>query len=553
MTAGILALTLSAALPGSLLTARAGQETEEDRTESFSEVLLPAEEGLLRIGLADPVSTMDIHKTTEDYLVPLNIYERLFDIRVNEDGTTEVTNGLAEAYTVSEDGLTYHFTLRSDACFSDGSSVKASDVAFSFARMLSLPGSVQTDFADMILGAGKVMSGKEEMPEGLRVLDDTNLEITLDEPFAGYIHLLAAPSCSILSEAFTLEAGTRYGSSCQDTMGSGPYMVTEYTKECITLEKNPYYHCHDQEVLSVSKAEILTLQPALMDQTFADGGLDILDTNFINPDVVKKYVESEKWSSRLVSRSRVEIQYLMLNMEEGVLKNPRIRKAIQMAIDREEILDELYDQSGRLVDGIYPRGLIGYCEDNQGWLQYDPEEAKRIISDIPGAGEIRLELAANSENNTRKLAMLELIRQDLSDAGLNVSIVSYDADSFLHLRKAGKLMAYTGDWSADYNDPDNFIYTFFGSRQKTLQRSSNFANEEIIGRISKARTLQDVNARAQEYAELEKILVRDHAVWVPLFSTNHLFVLGERVESFSPFWAGWSSMYLKDVTLKKGQ
>lgn len=105
MTAGILALTLSAALPGSLLTARAGQETEEDRTESFSEVLLPAEEGLLRIGLADPVSTMDIHKTTEDYLVPLNIYERLFDIRVNEDGTTEVTNGLAEAYTVSEDGL----------------------------------------------------------------------------------------------------------------------------------------------------------------------------------------------------------------------------------------------------------------------------------------------------------------------------------------------------------------------------------------------------------------------------------------------------------------
>ena len=330
-------------------------------------------------------------------------------------------------------------------------------------------------------------------------------------------------------------------------------MVTEYTKECITLEKNPYYHCHDQEVLSVSKAEILTLQPALMDQTFADGGLDILDTNFINPDVVKKYVESEKWSSRLVSRSRVEIQYLMLNLEEGVLKNPRIRKAIQMAIDREEILDELYDQSGRLVDGIYPRGLIGYCEDNQGWLQYDPEEAKRIISDIPGAGEIRLELAANSENNTRKLAMLELIRQDLSDAGLNVSIVSYDADSFLHLRKAGKLMAYTGDWSADYNDPDNFIYTFFGSRQKTLQRSSNFANEEIIGRISKARTLQDVNARAQEYAELEKILVRDHAVWVPLFSTNHLFVLGERVESFSPFWAGWSSMYLKDVTLKKGQ
>ncbi len=146
--------------------------------------------------------------------------------------------------------------------------------------------------------------------------------------------------------------------------------------------------------------------------------------------------------------------------------------------------------------------------------------------------------------------MLEMIADDLSAIGLDVSVVSYDDDSRMYLRKAGRLMAYSGEWSADFNDPDNFIYTFFGSRAKTLDRSGNYSNEEVIGRIAAARTIQDQEERLAEYAELEKILIRDEAVWVPLFSTEHLFILGDRVEGFTPFWAGWGSLYLKDIILK---
>ena len=138
----------------------------------------------------------------------------------------------------------------------------------------------------------------------------------------------------------------------------------------------------------------------------------------------------------------------------------------------------------------------------------------------------------------------------ITAAGLNVAVVSYDEDSRFYLRKEGLLMAYTGEWSADFNDPDNFIYTFFGSRAKSLYRSSNFSDEQVIRRIARARTLQDEEERLREYAELEKILIQDEAVWVPLFSTSHLFILGKRLESFTPFWAGWGSLYLKDIVLK---
>ena len=563
ITSFFFAILLIGSLPGFVPAAETDAEKDvaktkaadaEDITEGASpDVDVPLEAGLLRIGISDPVRTMDVQKTTEEYMIPLNIYERLFDIQVDEDGSSRVVNGLAEDYSVSDDGLTYRFTLRENAFFQDGTPVNASDVAYTFTRMLSEEESVQTDFADMILGAEDVMTGKADVPKGIQILNDKQLEITLSEPFAGYIHLLAAPSCSILSESFTTRAGDSYGTSAEMTFGSGPYMVTEYSQNSVTLEKNPYYQCHEDETLSVSKAVFLVLPPALMDQTFQEDGIDLLDTNLINPDAVKKYYSSAEWSDALVTRSRVEIQYMMLNMDAGILKDSQIRKAVQMAINRQEILDKLYDGKGSLTDGIFPEGLIGYCEENQGWLEYNPEGAKKLIDQVPEAKELHLELAANSQSNTRRLTMLKMIQQDLSAVGLNAQIVSYDSDSFMYLRTSGRLMAYTGEWSADFNDPDNFIYTFFGNRGKTLYRSSNFADEEVFARITGARAIQEEEKRLEEYADLERLLIRDEAVWVPLFSSEHLFVLGERVEDFVPFWAGWSSMYLRDVTLKEGR
>ena len=547
-----LALLLALLLVCGSLSGCAGRETETapQTQESAAVNADSVEKGLVRLALSSPVTTMDVHKNTEDYLLPLNIYERLFDIRVHADGSTYLANGLAEDWSVSEDGLTYRFTLRDGACFSDGTPVKASDVAFTFTRMLALPESRQTDFADMILGAAAVMAGETDTLEGIRVLDDRNLEITLSEPFAGYLYQLATPPCSIMSEQCVTAAGNAYGRSAEHTLGSGPYRLAEFTDTRIVLERNPYYPSREGEELTVQRAEILILAPALIDRTFRDGGLDLLDVSRVNPEVVEEVYKSPEWADRLIAYSRVEVQYLMLNVETPPLNDVRIRKAIQMAVNRQKILDELYNGDGRLLDGIYPRGLIGFTEENQGWLRYDPEEAARLISQVPGVQDVRLELAANSQSSIRTLRMLEMIRQDLSAVGLNVSIVSYDDESRMYLRRAGRLMAYTGEWSADFNDPDNFIYTFFGSRAKTLSRSGNYSDETVIARIAAARTLQDEEERIREYQALEKILVQDEALWVPLFSSDHLFVLGGRVESFTPFWAGWSSLYLRDIVLR---
>ncbi len=507
-----------------------------------------AEEGLFRAGLVEDIDTMDVHRTTSEYVVPINVFERLFEIRQKDDDTTELVPGLAEEYTLSEDGRVYTFTLRDDAFFSDGTPVRASDVAFTFSRMLSLPDSMQTDFADMILGADAVMAHEKDAPEGIRVLDDRHVEITLSEPFAGYIYQVATPSCSILSEKCVRAAGEKYGTSPETTIGSGPYRVTEYSSgKGVTLELNPYWK---KEQPSVRKAQLLVLDPALMDAAFQRGELDLLDLDAIHTDTIKSVYKSDKWKDRLVSKGCVETNYLMMNLDTRPLNNIRVRKAVQMAINRQKIVDELYDGEGSLVDGIYPRGLHGYSEENQGWLQYDPEGAKRYLKEAGKDLGTRIELAADSTASMRDLNLLNMIRQDLQAVGLQVSIVSYDPDSWMYLRTHGDLMVFCGVWSADYNDPDNFVYTFFGSREKTLRRSGNFAEQDVMDRIARARTIRDDDERMTEYAALERLLIRDRALWVPLFSANHLFVLGDRVESFVPYWAGWNSIPLKDVVLK---
>ena len=523
------------------------EKPENNDTPEQTEIMA----GVLRLAMPDAVSTMDVHKTSEEYLIPLNVYERLLEVTVNEDGSTELTKGLAEDWSLSADGLTYSFTLRPDAYFSDGTPVKASDVAFSFTRMLSLPESVQQDFANMILGADAVLNGETDTLEGIRVVDDRHVQITLSEPLAAYLSVLATPSCSVLSEKNVTESGAAFGTSAEQTVGSGPYMVTELTSDKVTLEKNPYYHSRAGEELSAERVEISIMDPALIDRSFQAGELDILDAAYVNPDVVENVYKTDAWKDRLISQGSMEIHYLMLNVAEPPLDDVRIRQAVQMAIDRQKLLDELYGGDGELTDGIYPRGLIGFCEENQGWLPYDPEQAAKLLKEAAGEKTVSLEIAASSETNIREMNMLEMIRQDLEAAGFNAAIIIYDDATRLALRKAGELMVSKGEWGADFNDPDNFIYTYFGSREKTRYYSGNYADETVLNRVARARTIRDEAQRLAEYAALEKRLVREEAVWVPLFSTEHLFVLGERVERFTPFWAGWRDLYFKDVVLKQ--
>ena len=134
--------------------------------------------------------------------------------------------------------------------------------------------------------------------------------------------------------------------------------------------------------------------------------------------------------------------------------------------------------------------------------------------------------------------------------GIQTEIKSYDSSSWLDVRKSGEMDAYINTWTMDYNDPANIMFTFFGNDEKTAIRSLNYPNEEVMARVAAASGITDDETRMAEYQALEKQIVEEDAAWVPLLGNTHLFAIGERVESFTPYWAGYSNFYARNVILK---
>ncbi|MBO5551750.1 MAG: ABC transporter substrate-binding protein [Lachnospiraceae bacterium] len=505
-------------------------------------------DAVLRIAESKDIVTMDVHKTTDDYLLPMNVFDTLFSFKKNDDGSTEIVNRLVEDYDISEDGKTYHFTLREGVEFSDGTPLKAQDVKFTFECMLSLPESEQTDYAIAIDGAQELMDGKADSLKGITVEDDRNFSITLSEPFAGFIPSLATPSTSIFSEKIVTEAGEDFGTVPEKTIGTGPYIIREWNRGSgLVFEYNPRYWGEEP---SVKRVEVTAMEPEVMNMAFQKGDIDILDCLMIDSAIVDSTYKTDAYKDRLVSVDRMGLNYFMLNENVRPLDDVQVRKAIQQAIDRESILASIYGGDGKLEDGIYPTGCIAYSKENQGWLKYDPEAAKKLLADAGYGDGFDMELCLDSSASDSVKNSLQIISQNLNDIGIRANIQTIDHASFLELRNNGEAAAYMGLWLLDFNDPDNIIHTFFGTKDNTKLRSNNYNNDEVIARVGAAKAIVDDSERNKEYAALEKKLVQEDAAWVPMFSLEHLFVVSDRVEQFTPHWAGWSDFYFEGTTLK---
>ena len=507
------------------------------------------EEKVLNVAWGSDMQTMDVHKTSSNYCIPLVIFDRLFEIQLNDDVSTELVKSLVDDYSISDDGLTYTFKLRDDVKFSNGTPLTAYDVEYTFTRMLGLDESVQTDFGAAIAGADELMNDETDTLSGFEVQDDYNFTVTLSEPFAGFIYQLATASCSIMSKDNVEEAGDDFGLYVDTTVGSGPYILKEWNLGSdLTLEANPDYWGEQPSAQTVH-IQIIS-DPGTMDLMFQSGEIDILDCDFIDSVIVESTYKTA-YEDQIVPSNRLAITYVVMNENYEPFSNVDVRKATQMAIDRQRILDEVYNGEGQLEDGIYPHGIIGFNEENQGWLQYDPEGAKALLEQAGYADGFDLELSADSSASSSVMDALQYIQQDLEAVGINAHIETYDEASWLDLRKSGEMQSFIATWTADFNDPDNFIYTFFGGEEKTKIRSLNYYDTETMADVVAARAIVDDAEREAEYARLEKKIVQEDAAWIPMYGRTHLFVINtDKIEHFTPHWAGYSDFSFVGVTMK---
>lgn len=159
---------------------------------------------------------------------------------------------------------------------------------------------------------------------------------------------------------------------------------------------------------------------------------------------------------------------------------------------------------------------------------------------------------SQTANSPKDLEINEIIQSQLAEIGVTVTIDQMDEASWYDVRATGELPMYMATWYADFNDPDNFIYTFFSS-EATKSRSFNYYNKDAIKRIEDARHNVNEEERMQEYLDLEELVIQEDAAWVPLFHLEKVRVIQDRVKGFVPHWAGWGDCSYYSVDLETSE
>ena len=504
--------------------------------------------GYLRFLDREP-ELLDPQCISENYTVPLNVFDRLVE-EEEIDGKNQLVPSLAESFEVSEDGLEYTFHLRKNVTFSNGQPLTSDDVAFSIDRLLTNPASRNQDVVMCIMGAEALRDGRINHLSGFDKIDDYNFRITLAYPYSAFLESLATPAASILDEKTTMEAGENFGKSVDHYIGTGPFVLTEWKKgkEIIMSANTDCWAgppaCEGLEMMFYSD------NAPLLDM-FMEGELDILDLDNLGLDG-EYFLRGDIYRKNIVRGQRVGISYIALNQSVKPLNDVRVRRALQLGLDRRTLLQASISGRGILANGIFPKGLKGYNPDLPE-IPFDQKEAKKLLKEAGYPDGFSITIACSDTSTQNEKDMLKIVASMWKEIGVDAKIDEMSDKIFKEQKRAGVLPVYTGTWSADFNDPDNFIYTFFGTLKNSFSRSLCYSDEPTIRRVQLARAIVNNDQRMKEYQDLEKKIIQEDAAWIPLYSKIHFFAVGDRVSGFHVRWNGWSSNRYDRVSVSSQQ
>ena len=491
-------------------------------------------------------TTLDAQKGSDVYgnKIINNITEPLLRMAEKEDGSNEVVPAAAESYEVSEDGLTYTFKLREGMKWEDGEALTAKDFEYGIKRAANPDtGSESAFLLAPIKNFNEVNSGKAPVDElGVKAVDDMTLEVTLGAPAAYFITLVPFRVMLPCRQDLIEKYGEKYGAEPDTVLSCGPFKLTDWTHNSrVTLVKNEDYWDKENVHVQTVNLPIMTDTNTIMN-SFSVGEVDAVRTNI--PEWVAKFEDIENVKSKPVSIPAVD--YLSVNHTDPILKNEKVRQAINLTIDREglsKLLSEGFTPpakgwtpNGIQFDGKEFRDEIG--DSFEGLRSANPDAKALLIEGLKelGLGEdpAQVKLTLIYVNNPRVKMINEFIQQNLNNQlGINVELETMEWPILNgRIQKGDYQLGYLA-WTADYNDPSAMLSLF-----KTNAGSVNtgWASEEYDKLVDDAAVETDSAKATELYKQADKMLV-DQSVIIPLIgaSTNSYYYDFVKGVTFSDF------------------
>lgn len=422
----------------------------------------------------------------------------LFSGLVTLDPQLQLQPDLASGWSVSDDGTVYTFYLRPQAVFHDGRPVTAQDIIFSWERAANpATGSdtAETYLGD-ITGFAAFQNGAAPRISGLQALDERTLQVTIDSPKPYFLAKLTYPVAFVVDRENVSRPDWE-----REPNGTGPYRLLAWEDdEIMVLERNEAYYgppAGTPHVVLLMGAGI----PLSLYET------DQIDLVGIGSGTLERVQDpNDPLAPDLVTGAGMCTDYIGLDNTRPPFDNPLVRRAFNLAIDRDRLVTALAGGNALVANSILPPGMPGYQTRPESY-PYDPEAARALLEEAgypPGTlPELTYTTAGYGNVGAQATALISMWQENLGVAIRPVSIDPFTYNDTLYSGETGHL--FDSGWCADYPDPQNFLDTLFHSTAP--QNLGHFSDPGIDALLEAARVEPDVTRRLELYAEAETALL----------------------------------------------
>ncbi|HHT0091581.1 TPA: ABC transporter substrate-binding protein [Raoultella planticola] len=507
--------------------------------------VLAEKQELVRNNGSEPAS-LDPHKVESD--VEFNIISDLFEGLVSVSPAGEIEPRLADKWE-NKDNTVWTFHLRPGVTWSDGTAITAQDIVWSWQRLVSpLTASPYSSYPGNmhIANAQEIAEGKKA-PEtlGVKAVDDATLEVTLTQPNAALLAMLAHPSLVPIDKVLVNRFGEQW-TKPEHIVTSGPYKLSAWVvNERIVAERNPRYW--DNEHTVINKVTWLPIHSEAADvNRYKAGEIDIVYTVPIN-----QFAQLKKtMGDQLNVSPQLATYYYEFNTTRPPFNDPRVRLALNMALDKDIIAEKVLGQGQRPAWLISQPDIGGVKLQNPDYASWPRDkriaEAKKLLSEAgySDSHPLVFNLLYNTSESHQRVAIAasSMWKKNL---GVEAKLQNQEWKTMLDTMHTHNFDAVRYAWIADYDDAATFLNNFRTGDSENTSQYSNPAYDEALKNAAKA---SDGVARGKYYQQAEDLLAKDVPA-VPVYHYVRTHLVKPWVGGFTPDKLGY--YFTKDMYIKK--
>ncbi|WP_346877461.1 MULTISPECIES: peptide ABC transporter substrate-binding protein [unclassified Clostridium] len=540
----IMALIMTAIMTGTLLlgcTKTKGNEGEKPGDSNTPVVEETVEQKIVYNLGADP-KTIDpqLNSAVDGSTIIHNAFEGL----MREDENSKIVPGTAEKYEVSDDGTVYTFHIRKDAKWSDGKPVVAGDFEYAWKRALNPKVAAEYAYQLFYIKNGAAYYNQEKVGDkvataedvGVKVIDDNTLEVTLESPVPYFLSLAAFPTYFPVRKDI-IEGNEEKWTLKPDTyISNGPFKMSEWKeKESITFVKNENYWDAKNVKLETLEVRLIDDQITYLN-AFKSGEIDVIES----PPQAEIPTLLDEGTAKIYPY--LGTYFYVINVSDKAkdvdpkaaeaLSNPKFRKALSLAIDRQLIVDKVAQGGQAPATSYVPAGILDSIgkefQKDYSSKGANIEEAKKLLEEAGypnGEGAPTITFTFNTDQGHQNIAQAV---QDMwkTNLGINVELKNEEWAVFQDTRNNFQYSMARHGWIADYNDPMTFLDMWTTGNG---QNNAGYSNKEYDKLIAQAKVELDDAKRTELLHKAEDILM-DESPIIPLYYYTNVLCIDKNVK-----------------------